>query len=415
MGLHNASSSFQRASIGIYGFDSLVNMLGLSNMSSEDVELFACGRSGQTGNNGLQEQPMTRVATQNKEPIALLKPVSPDTCLGRLVLSMSFDLVITSVIILNVINLLVEMEYRTLENNKHPVWLVLEFIFTSIFAIEFIIKVAAYRLRYFLGAWNVFDFILVILGTLGVVLDSIEFQSTASQHSDFSAEARLIRANRVVRVMRLIRIFRLFRLLRILWARLMHEEIRLDFVDHLRRIRILVAFAQAHLASQADFVDFFGEHGQLRSPEQARCILQSHTEVYKALTLAAQVSSQVDASVLQGSSMLHASCHAAHRLAEFIEYAHVSGILSTREAETLLHPIRDRQRTWGQRLRRLHLGYEAKRAIGDFLEVRSDTRDEFDQDDVQGADAAAGKKKVVRQLKVSNRKTAQNKIRPFCP
>merc|ERR1712151_441812 len=78
-------------------------------------------------------------------------------------------------------------------------------------------------------------------------------------------------------------------------------------------------------------------------------------------------------------------------LAHLIEGAAEAGVVSTREAEALLHPIRDRQRAWSQKLRRLHLGYDSSQAISDFIEDGHDRKSSLERlrKDVDGENLPA--------------------------
>eukprot|EP00062_Callorhinchus_milii_P007836 gi/632949947/ref/XP_007890440.1/ PREDICTED: sodium channel protein type 9 subunit alpha-like [Callorhinchus milii] len=74
-------------------------------------------------------------------------------------------------------------------------------IFTALFTLEAVVKLSGQRLYYFTQAWNIFDFIVVILSIAGILLDS-----TASKKQAVSPT--ILRVFRIVRLARLLRLVR---------------------------------------------------------------------------------------------------------------------------------------------------------------------------------------------------------------
>jgi len=66
-------------------------------------------------------------------------------------------------------------------------------IFTTIFAIEFIIKVIGYGERFFIDSWNIFDMVIVFVTILGIILSSVSSTSVGPQTT-------IIRSFRIVRI-----------------------------------------------------------------------------------------------------------------------------------------------------------------------------------------------------------------------
>ena len=71
-------------------------------------------------------------------------------------------------------------------------------MFASIFTLEAIIKIIALGKIYFKDSWNIFDFVVVILTIVGIIL-----QQAIRVH--LGAQTTIIRSLRIMRVMRLIK------------------------------------------------------------------------------------------------------------------------------------------------------------------------------------------------------------------
>ena len=78
----------------------------------------------------------------------------------------------------------------------------INYIFTSVFVVEMILKWIAFKFSYFSSSWNVFDCIVVF----GSVLDIVMSNMNASQLTFLKVGPQLIRVLRVMRVSRLIRL-----------------------------------------------------------------------------------------------------------------------------------------------------------------------------------------------------------------
>jgi hypothetical protein len=174
--------------------------------------------------------------------------------------------------------------------------------------------------------------------------------------TSFSSEARLIRVNKVFRVMRILRVMRLVRFIQVMRARLLHQDLSLELVEQLRTITLLTTFARAHMYAQDRFLKLFGTRDKCQTAEEARCIIESQTAVYKAITMAAIEAKKVDPAVLKGVTMLKEGNRVAEILSGFIVHAHADGVISSREAESILHPLTNHRRLWTKHLQQSHSG-----------------------------------------------------------
>ncbi|KAK7945104.1 hypothetical protein WMY93_000832 [Mugilogobius chulae] len=115
-----------------------------------------------------------------------------------LVSKQAFDIMIMMLIIVNMVTMMVETDEQsqrteTILNNINLVFII---IFTS----ECLLKIFALRCYFFTVAWNIFDFVVIILSIVGIVLADIIEKYFVSP-----TLFRVIRLARIGRVLRLIR------------------------------------------------------------------------------------------------------------------------------------------------------------------------------------------------------------------
>ncbi|KAM8848295.1 LOW QUALITY PROTEIN: sodium channel protein type 4 subunit alpha B-like [Synchiropus picturatus] len=115
-----------------------------------------------------------------------------------LVTTQFFDIFIMVLICLNMVTMMVETDEQSREKEEILFWLNL--IFIIFFTSECILKLLALRRHYFSVGWNVFDFVVVILSIVGLLLaDLIE------KYFVSPTLFRVIRLARIGRILRLIR------------------------------------------------------------------------------------------------------------------------------------------------------------------------------------------------------------------
>ncbi|XP_067268726.1 sodium channel protein type 4 subunit alpha B [Pseudorasbora parva] len=131
------------------------------------------------------------------------KPIPrPTNCFQGLVFDLVtkqfFDIFIMVLICLNMVTMMVETDDQSLEKEYILFWI--NFVFIVLFTGECILKITALRYHYFSIGWNIFDFVVVILSILGLLLaDLIE------KYFVSPTLFRVIRLARIGRVLRLIR------------------------------------------------------------------------------------------------------------------------------------------------------------------------------------------------------------------
>ncbi|EDW57606.2 uncharacterized protein Dvir_GJ18055 [Drosophila virilis] len=133
------------------------------------------------------------------------------------VTSSSFEYTIFILIMINTVTLAMKFY-------QQPVWYTemldaLNMIFTAVFALEFVFKLAAFRFKnYFGDAWNVFDFIIVLGSFIDIVYSEIKSKDTSQAACDIvegcKAKAKAAGSNLIsINFFRLFRVMRLVKLL----------------------------------------------------------------------------------------------------------------------------------------------------------------------------------------------------------
>uniref|UniRef100_A0A8D0H470 Sodium channel protein n=1 Tax=Sphenodon punctatus TaxID=8508 RepID=A0A8D0H470_SPHPU len=109
-----------------------------------------------------------------------------------------FDIVIMILICLNMVTMMVETDNQS--QTKIDILFKINLIFIVIFTAECLLKMVALRHHFFTIGWNIFDFIVVILSVIGLVLSDIIEKYFVSP-----TLFRVIRLARIGRVLRLIK------------------------------------------------------------------------------------------------------------------------------------------------------------------------------------------------------------------
>mmetsp|Transcript_125543 Transcript_125543/g.198962 ORF Transcript_125543/g.198962 Transcript_125543/m.198962 type:complete len:810 (-) Transcript_125543:73-2502(-) len=278
-----------------------------------------------------------------------LQKHKPGPFLVRFTESSEFNILMCMILIGNSIFILIEQIHRD-DSYTDPSWLIVEIIFTTLFLIEFIIKFAAVKCDYFMDAWNIFDFGILCLSVFGVIIEiaAVNQKTGAEVHK----EARIFRLNRVFRILRIFRTFRLFKFFLVLRAKLLHKDFSLRLAEHLRTITACRAFIHAHIQSQIQMTVFFGEKGKITSCEEARCILESQTEIYKVIVLAVQEAYDVEEETIVGMRLLRDNIKVTGKLSEFVNAAKTAGVITAREADTISHPLHEHVRIFNLQMSR---------------------------------------------------------------
>ncbi|KAI5106511.1 sodium channel, voltage gated, type V-like, alpha b, partial [Silurus meridionalis] len=115
-----------------------------------------------------------------------------------LVSKQAFDIIIMLLILLNMLTMMVETDEQS--SYMESILYNINLAFIIIFTTECIIKIIALRCYFFTVSWNIFDFVVVILSIVGIVLADIIEKYFVSP-----TLFRVIRLARIGRILRLIR------------------------------------------------------------------------------------------------------------------------------------------------------------------------------------------------------------------
>ncbi|XP_055721815.1 sodium channel protein type 4 subunit alpha-like [Salvelinus fontinalis] len=115
-----------------------------------------------------------------------------------LVSKQAFDIIIMMLIIVNMVTMMVETDDQSVR--MESILNKINLIFIVIFATECLMKIVALRCYFFTVGWNIFDFVVIILSIVGIVLADIIEKYFVSP-----TLFRVIRLARIGRVLRLIR------------------------------------------------------------------------------------------------------------------------------------------------------------------------------------------------------------------
>ncbi|XP_061820991.1 sodium channel protein type 5 subunit alpha-like [Nerophis lumbriciformis] len=110
----------------------------------------------------------------------------------------AFDIIIMVLILLNMITMMVETDEQSKQHERILDKINLAFI--VVFTAECMVKIVALRCYFFTVGWNIFDFVVVILSIVGIVLADIIREYFVSP-----TLFRVIRLARIGRILRLIR------------------------------------------------------------------------------------------------------------------------------------------------------------------------------------------------------------------
>ncbi|XP_008286722.1 sodium channel protein type 4 subunit alpha-like [Stegastes partitus] len=115
-----------------------------------------------------------------------------------LVSKQAFDIMIMMLIIVNMVTMMVETDEQS--DQTESVLNKINLVFIVFFTTECLIKIFALRCYFFTVAWNIFDFVVIVLSIVGIVLADIIEKYFVSP-----TLFRVIRLARIGRVLRLIR------------------------------------------------------------------------------------------------------------------------------------------------------------------------------------------------------------------
>jgi sodium/hydrogen exchanger 10/11 len=294
---------------------------------------------------------------------------SPPHFLEVIINSSGFNIIVAIAICFSGVFVLAEETFRDdTQASLAYAWLCAECFFWLLFFLEFVVTALALRLDYFLDAWHSFDFLLVVVGFVGIVVSFVQLKEG---HMDSSA-ARIVRVALAFRVLRLLR---LFRLLEFFMKLTVDKSVSAEGAKRIHTMTVLDAFIRAHLLAQVSLVKFFGGNGEIDEASEAdmgRCILQSQVQVYRAIEMARVEEATMDPLVLEEMRSAHRRKDITETLETFVADAYKRGAISGREAESILHPLNKEIQRCLLCIKDASLGKEIKKSIKDPIGLSND-------------------------------------------
>mmetsp|Transcript_11802 Transcript_11802/g.33365 ORF Transcript_11802/g.33365 Transcript_11802/m.33365 type:complete len:1161 (+) Transcript_11802:66-3548(+) len=341
--LNSVQLAFKHASKRLADFDYVLQQLGIEAKSSWKVGRLSSKTKSSTG----------------KAMGGAAAPAATGGIRGSLqtmIASTKFSILMSVLIIVCSVFIIIEQATASDETESYGFWFGVELFFNGAFTAEFIVKLLALGYYYFLDGWNIFDFVLVLVGIAGMIFEII---MGAESDGDVSTKPRLFRVNRVFRVLRIVRVLRLLRFFRVLKARLERKNLSVEIAEHLQLITVLRAFTKAHFNAQGELLRFLGNVGECQHMEEALTILQSQIYMSRAMVTAVSEASKVQRSTLLDMQTLRESIRITERFEHFIMSGHKQGILNAREAACIIQPLHKGMRSFNYKLSESTQGIEA--------------------------------------------------------
>lgn len=196
----------------------------------------------------------------------------PEPCLIRFAKSQGFDVTFAILILTNAMFIGLQVEYQAYALTQDaPIYFqVVQIAYCAVFVFELIVRMSSKGCRQFFRegdwAWNFFDFVMVFISLIEVIVHIATSWIARGQREGLRNVSilRMVRVIRVVRVLRVIRLIRFFRSLRVLVHAIFHTlrscvwALALLFlILYVFAVMFVQACADIQINSQAD--DFDGE------------------------------------------------------------------------------------------------------------------------------------------------------------
>ena len=161
--------------------------------------------------------------------IAVFRP--KNACFGAcydLVMWKRFEQIVMTTIILNTI--LLTISWPNMPKSMQNGLDMANYCFTAFFFIECLIKISAFKCRYFRDGWNIFDFIIMVSSVLCLLIVNLKIQF-------FNNSSQVLRS---LRIGRMFRLFRNLKQLRIIYGTFINTFSRMVNVGCLMFLTIYI-------------------------------------------------------------------------------------------------------------------------------------------------------------------------------
>eukprot|EP00928_Gymnodinium_smaydae_P082870 TRINITY_DN6613_c2_g1_i1.p1 TRINITY_DN6613_c2_g1~~TRINITY_DN6613_c2_g1_i1.p1 ORF type:complete len:1127 (+),score=184.34 TRINITY_DN6613_c2_g1_i1:243-3623(+) len=211
----------------------------------------------------------------------------------------------------------------------------LEIVFNVIFTVEVVLMMIDQKCQYFFRVANLFDFLLVLLGWSLM----IAMAAASASNSGAAQNAQSIKSIRSLKVLRALRMFRLYPALVRLWMKWKGKKCDMLIGRLLEERLVLMGFIRAHIFAQETLSKYYGAVALKNETEIAYILLCSMEKLYSAAALMKSKQTGDVETVWNSSQVLQGTAILGEELLHFVHDAEQKGVISHREAHTLLHPI----------------------------------------------------------------------------
>ena len=164
----------------------------------------------------------------------------------------AFDATVGAMIMANIV--IIAMDHHGQSQTWTDVLNIFDYYFVGFFIIEAIFKLIAYHLRYFRSGWNQFDFFLVVISIIGVVLGLLG--------QSVGINVGILRVFRIFRILRILRLVRQAKKIRILLETLWYSlpsmaniSLFILLVDFIYGVLGVDMFARLTIPDNAEVLD----------------------------------------------------------------------------------------------------------------------------------------------------------------
>jgi len=206
---------------------------------------------------------------------------------------------------------------------------------------QFFLKYLVLRSHYWSNVGRLFDFFMFLLLLSDWLVEAYAYcVGGRSFPGDRQGLDKLTRILSVCRLFRVIRINRIVRFAASVRKRSRAPVKSSRLVEkRMHNISVLRAFVKAHCHSQKDLLNLLGCGSRPHTAEDAKCILESRTLVYRAMCILQQEMEMVDLQVLKDLDSLRRSDEVTQELRQFVNEAQDRGALDPKQFKMLAEPL----------------------------------------------------------------------------
>jgi len=170
-------------------------------------------------------------------------------------------------------------------------------------------------------------------------------------------QMQLAQTTRCFKILRVVRLVRVVRSFHYVVVALRGCQACAETRMRMRRFILHCAFVRAHFHAEHELLRFVGRGGKADFPELARCILQSRTDRFKAMHACTCEEAFLDHVALEEKAVCEGSIRALQRMEAIVAEARDGGLLSSSEAEAMVHALHKHWSLFERRINNVRGGF----------------------------------------------------------